>query len=243
MSKFRPHKYIKDDSFDPFYSEVNWRFLLRSRLLSIFLIIFSFLISITQIVIPVYLLGTMDSVSSQVEKSILGVAGGFGKFEFRELKKTNIKRETETSVVSPYFYLTIDKLRIKNATVEINAADLNPDDMLGHYTGTSLPGEKGNMFIYGHSVLPVFYNPRNYKTIFSTLGDLEIGDELNITYNGIAYKYKIDSKIIMDPVKVDPLAPVKPAYLNEETITLMTCWPAGSKSKRLLVNAVRVNEY
>jgi sortase A len=139
-----------------------------------------------------------------------------------------------------YFYLSIPKLGIKNALVEANSDNLNPVNSIGHYPGTELPGERGNAFIFGHSVLPWFFNPKNYKTIFSTLPELEINDEIIITINGKELTYTVESKEELPPDKVQPLGEIKPAYLNESTIVLMTCSPPGTKLKRLLVNAVLV---
>ncbi|MBI1869423.1 hypothetical protein HYS11_00445, partial [Candidatus Gottesmanbacteria bacterium] len=65
------------------------------------------------------------------------------------------------------YHLSIPKLRIKNANVVIGGDDL--DKSLIHYGGTAIPGDYGNGVIFGHSVLPVFFNPENYLTIFSTL--------------------------------------------------------------------------
>ena len=101
---------------------------------------------------------------------------------------------------------------------------------------------QGNAFIYGHSVLPWFFNPKNYKTIFSTLGDLENGDEVLITYNNKQLKYRVEKKVVMAPEDVKPLDEWKPKYLNDSTISLMTCWPAGTKSKRLIVMGTLENQ-
>jgi LPXTG-site transpeptidase (sortase) family protein len=146
-----------------------------------------------------------------------------------------------TSNVPEYFELSIPKLGIKDARVETNPGDLDPDDALGRYVGSALPGENGNIFIYGHSVLPWFFNPENYKTIFSTIEELEAGDTVEIRYNNNDYVYKIESQVIAKPNEVSPLATFKPSYLNEATITLMTCWPSGTKAKRLMVRGVLTN--
>ncbi len=87
-------------------------------------------------------------------------------------------------------------------------------------------------------MLPFFYNPKNYKTIFSTLDQLKVGDTIEINANNKKLVYVVESKNILEPEKVDPLAKIKPDYLNESTITLMTCTPPGTREKRLLVNAV-----
>jgi LPXTG-site transpeptidase (sortase) family protein len=240
MPKFKPYKYLKDYSFDPFYKQVNWKFYGRTRLLSYSLLGIGIIIFVVEIAIPIYMFKTDDVVARPMAQSVAGVATGFSSFKFSELNGNPEETDQEANIPQ-YFYLTIPKLRIKEASVESNSPTLQPDKALGHYKGTSLPDKPGNMFIYGHSVLPMFYNPRNYKSIFSTLGDLKTGDEIMVKYNNVEYTYKVESKVVMDPIKVDPSAQFKPAYLNESTITLMTCWPAGTKSKRLMVYGTRVN--
>lgn len=194
---------------------------------------------LTQVAIPLISFKTKDEISKPVEASVLGIASGFRAYEFYELDSE--VENVASANVPDYYEITIPKLGIKNALVESNPPDLSPDDALGHYVGSSYPGEVGNTFIYGHSVLPAFYNPKNYKTIFSTLGNLSVGDELEIKYNNNSLKYKVEGKKTLKPEDVDPLAEFKPAYLNESTVTLMTCSPPGTKYKRLLVNAVLVD--
>jgi len=243
MPEFKPKKYIKDDSSDPFFKEVNWRFFTRLRLAPAFLMSLSLLILITQVFLPLYIFKTQDEVAKPIRSTVLGVVTGYSEFNFTELENQQNTANSQTPPqenVPDYYYITIPKLNIKEAKVETNPKNLNPDNALGHYKGTSFPGEQGNSFVYGHSVLPVFYNPRNYKTIFSTLGSLDVGDEFTVNYNNITYTYKVEGKSLLKPNEVNPLAEIKPKYLNESTMVLMTCWPAGTKSKRLLVNAVLI---
>jgi len=167
------------------------------------------------------------------------VASGFGDFEFSELESAY--GSTRPANVPEYYYLTVPALKIDQARVDSAPPDLDPEDALGHYVGSAYPGEVGNTFIYGHSVLPAFYNPRNYKTIFSTLHHLAVGDIFTIEYNNKTFKYRIEEKRNLYPEDVDPLKGFKPAYLNESTVTLMTCSPAGTKIKRLLVNATLID--
>jgi sortase A len=170
---------------------------------------------------------------------VLGVASGFREFEFAELY--NQQGITVATNVPDYYYLTVPRLGIERALVDTSPPDLNPEDALGHYIGSAFPGETGNTFIYGHSVLPAFYNPKNYKTIFSTLNRLMVGDTFTIEYNNRELTYEVEEKLNLYPDDMDPLKGYKPSYLNESTVTLMTCSPAGTKIKRLLVNATLVD--
>ncbi|OGC68983.1 hypothetical protein A2415_04260 [candidate division WWE3 bacterium RIFOXYC1_FULL_39_7] len=239
MPAYKRKIYLKDETFDPIYKTVNSGFYFKSRVLPGLLLATGFLILGTQVVYPLVYFKTQDEISKPAASSVLGIASGFSDFEFSELNTSSEKNEGSADLPQ-FFYLTIPKLKIDKALVETNAPTLKPDTALGHYTGSGLPGEVGNTFIYGHSVLPWFYNPKNYKTIFSTLGDLSAGDILNIKYNDKELTYKVEGLEILPTDKVNPLAEYKPKYLNESTITLMTCWPAGTKAKRLIVKAVMV---
>lgn len=237
--------YIKDESFDPIYSGVNKKFFAKSRLIPNTILVIGVIILLTQVVIPLVYFKTADETISPIGKgSVLGIATGFSDFEYKELAKFegNATSGKNNEEVPKFFYLTIPKLGIENALVESNAKSLSPDFALGHYPNSALPGNVGNAFIYGHSVLPFFYNPKNYKTIFSTLDKLEIGDRFYIKYNDKMLTYKVESRLIVAPDKVNPLFEWKPRYLGESTVTLMTCVPPGTREKRLLVNAVLIKE-
>lgn len=132
-----------------------------------------------------------------------------------------------------YYTLSIPKLRIENATVAIGGEDLSKS--LIQYPGTALPGKNGNAVIFGHSILPRFYDPKNYIAIFSTLSKLEKGDEIDINYDGISYLYRVSSVFEIYPTDIQVLEQdVSSSYL-----TLVTCTPPGDprKPKRLIVRA------
>jgi len=199
-----------------------------------------FLILGTQVVLPLIFFKTQNIISRPIRSSVLGLATGFNDFEYKELKNSQENTTNNVLNIPDYFTISIPELKIFDALVQTNSTNLSPETSLGHYKGSALPGQTGNAFIYGHSVLPWFFNPNNYRTIFSTLDNLKDGDEFVINFNNKELKYKVESKTILDPSKVDPLAEFKPKYLNESTVTLMTCYPAGTRAKRLLVNAVLV---
>lgn len=136
-------------------------------------------------------------------------------------------------VVAPVntYTVSIPKLKIKDALAIISGDDL--DKSLIHYGGTALPGESGNAVIFGHSVLPQFFNPKDYMTIFSTLPTLEIGDDVFIKYDGITYRYKVEDMTVRDP---SDLAGLEQLY-DDSYVTLITCVPPGTYWKRLNVRA------
>jgi sortase A len=193
----------------------------------------------SQVVLPLILIETGNTSNVVLEKSVLGASTGFTEVSFDELKSQSIVQKSRINVPA-FFSLKVDKLKIENGVIETNSFNMNPDKYLGHYAGTSLPGEIGNVFIYGHSVVPFFFDPNNYKTIFSNLHKLENDDVIEVEFEGKVYKYKVFEKKVLDPEDVNPLAPITPAYLNEKTLSLMTCTPPGTTLKRLIVGAKQI---
>lgn len=137
------------------------------------------------------------------------------------------------SSVQTYFALSIPKLRIVNARVAVGSEDLS--DSLIQYPGTALPGKIGNTVIFGHSILPQYFDPKNYLSIFSTLPRLNKGDEVYVFYDSVTYKYQVESMFEVKPTDIQILEQSK----SGSYLTLVTCTPPGHplKPKRLIVRA------
>ncbi len=140
---------------------------------------------------------------------------------------------TKTKEASDYavYTLSIPKLRLDHAVVRSDHTDLKQS--LIHYAGTALPGNLGNTVIFGHSVLPQFYNPANYLTIFSTLHTLKPGDTMEVMADGATYTYKITQMYEAMP---DDLSPLAQTYADRQ-LTLITCTPPGTYLRRLIIKA------
>ena len=139
-----------------------------------------------------------------------------------------------------YFYLTIPKLEISGALVEINSGSLDPAETLGHYNGSCLPDEACGVFIYGHSTYSDYenkYEDGDYRGIFSRLGELEYGDEFYISYNGSEYRYIVDKNKIEKPEEINPLENPYADKIgsHESSVVLFTCTPPGTTKYRLSV--------
>jgi sortase A len=91
--------------------------------------------------------------------------------------------------------------------------------------------------IIGHSVLPQFFDPKNYLSIFSTLPRLRPGDDFFISYDGIQYRYVVEDMVEVDPTNFTVLE----QRFDDAFATLITCVPPGLKTKRLAVRARLVN--
>lgn len=132
-----------------------------------------------------------------------------------------------------FYSISIPKLKIKNATVSIGGEDLS--ESLIQYPGTALPGKLGNSVIFGHSILPIFFDPKNYMSIFSTIPTLKKGDEINISFDGVSYNYEVEELFEVLPSDIQVLD----QDTTDSFLTLVTCVPPGDprKPKRLIVRA------
>ncbi len=112
-------------------------------------------------------------------------------------------------------------------------------DGVAHFKGTPLPGDGGNSFIYGHSAITSFFqsNPDLPETIFTRLEDVDIGDSVEIVRDGETLSYTVRRKHIAQARDFSVLSPSG----QRESVTLMTCWPIGIGSKRLILVA-QLNE-
>lgn len=132
-----------------------------------------------------------------------------------------------------YYTMSIPKLKIDSATVAIGGEDLSKS--LIQYPGTALPGKRGNAVIFGHSILPIFNNPKEYISIFTMLPSLKKGDLILINYDGVSYTYKVEEMFEVLPTDLQVLD----QDVSDSFVTLVTCVPPGDPRdpKRLIVRA------
>jgi sortase A len=131
---------------------------------------------------------------------------------------------------SPQTYrLSIPKLKIEQAQVIFGGNDLKKS--LIHYSETAFPGQLGNAVIFGHSVLPQFFNPKSYMTIFSTLYRLKVGDAIYIDYDTVRYKYLVSDIYEVQPTDLSVLE----QRFDNRYLTLITCSPPGTYLRRLVI--------
>lgn len=145
----------------------------------------------------------------------------------------NKKPEDFTASKVESYTLSIPKLGIKDAITTIGGEDLSKS--LVHYPGTALPGRVGNTVVFGHSALPIFFSPTNYKTIFATLPTLKVGDEIIVNYDGVRYRYIIEQLFDVLPTDIQILD----QDYSDSFISLVTCIPPGDprNPRRLIVRA------
>lgn len=141
-------------------------------------------------------------------------------------------------------YLTIEDIGIEHIQISPNVESSDEKiynqylkDGLAHFRGTPLPGDGGNTFVYGHSAVESFFNAHKNlpETIFSRLDNVDIGQTVDVEKDGEILEYTVRNKKIVDP---DDFS-IMQAQGDKETLTMMTCWPLGIGTKRLIVVAER----
>lgn len=127
--------------------------------------------------------------------------------------------------LKPMAIVTIPRIKIEAVMVE----GVTPNDLryaVGHFPGTGLPGQPGNLSIAGH---------RNFITgdFFGHLDKVVPGDEILVEYEGRRFTYRVTESFAVLPHETWVLNPT-----SEAQITLVTCTPPRVSSHRLIVRGV-----
>ena len=102
----------------------------------------------------------------------------------------------------------------------------------GHYPGTALPGEVGNMVISGHRT--------TYGAPFNRIDELRVGDAIVLETRDTWFTYRMVRQQIVRPSAVEVTFPVpgnRDATPTKKLLTLTTCNPKYSAKQRLIVTA------
>jgi len=159
-------------------------------------------------------------------------------------KESEVTRSKFSYVLSPNdneMELIIPKIAVRTKVLlNVNPtkeAEYNQilDNQAAHALGSSLPGQKGLIYLFGHSTNSIF-NLDFFNPVFYSVKNLEQGDQISILYQGKLYTYQINEKKI---VEADDLSDLQ-AGTEEEKLILQTCWPPGTAWKRLLLIAVPI---
>jgi LPXTG-site transpeptidase (sortase) family protein len=103
------------------------------------------------------------------------------------------------------------------------------------YPGSGIPGEEGNVVIFGHSShLPVVHN-QAYRA-FNDIQNLKAGDVIYVIGDAHAYVYAVES--VEEATTESDAIPLK---VEGAKLTLATCNNFGTKEDRFIVVANLVN--
>jgi sortase A len=97
---------------------------------------------------------------------------------------------------------------------------------VGFHRGTALPGSRGNSVLAGHISSPV----SKKGDVFRRLPEVRIGDRVDVYVGERRVSYEIAEVRVVPPTAVQVLNQTEDA-----TLTLITCYPNGVYSKRLVV--------
>lgn len=146
-----------------------------------------------------------------------------------------------TETVPPEPTITIPKINVHAPVIyptsTANSPNYDPELESGvvHYPNTAMPGQAGNVVIFGHSSND-WWQPGNYKFVFVLLDKLVPGDTFSINYNSKRFIYQVSSSKVVEASDLSVLAPS-----NEPIVTLITCWPAGTSLKREIITAKQIS--
>jgi sortase A len=102
--------------------------------------------------------------------------------------------------------------------VTLHNIDLGPS----HWTGTALPGQRGNTVFAGHRV--------TNTAPFRDIDRLQAGDEVIFDLNGDRSVYRVNGNLVVEPTGT---------WIGEQTTeftgTLYACHPPGSLAYRYVV--------
>jgi sortase A len=124
--------------------------------------------------------------------------------------------------------LEVPKINLSMVVVEgVGVEDLKLGP--GHYPGTPLPGEPGNVVISGHRT--------TYSHPFYNVNELTRGDPITLTNpDGTKEIYLVSETRVVEPTAVEVVS-----NTPDDRLTLTTCNPRYSAAQRLIVVAKLYN--
>lgn len=220
LSSPRPN--VKTNVYPSFHSKPP------SRIKSFLRYFFKYLILFVLIFIIAFTITNYQSIILQMRY-----------FWSNQVQKPSVTSPSQTTspVITVQNRLVIPKISVDAPIVwNVDPSNINPalQNGVAQYKGTALPGNFGNVFIFGHSSYYA-WAPGNYKTVFALLGNLNIGDKIYIEYNNTKYNYIVSSMKTVWPTNAQVLN-----QTTDKELTLMTCVPVGTNLQRLIVVANQI---
>lgn len=129
------------------------------------------------------------------------------------------------------YYLSVPKLGLEDVKVIVGGEDLLSG--LIQYLPENPPGSEGTVNIFGHSTHTALYKDNDFKSVFTFLPSLQIGDIFHVKVDDIKYTYEIYDRVVIEPTEVSAL---QPKY-DDSYVNLFTCVPVGTYNNRLQIKA------
>ena len=134
-----------------------------------------------------------------------------------EVKPVPTQADPAERLQVPFYYIgdQIGIIRIPSVDIEVAALQGDRENEFrigaGHYTGSLLPGQGGNILIGAHRT-----------SYFRNFEYLELGAEIEFATNYGRFTYEVDDMFLIDGKDHSIGEPTK-----EEQLTLYTCYPFG----------------
>lgn len=175
-----------------------------------------------------YVLGADTSLNNLFASQLSNINSDFSDARNWFPQKVNVEKYVKVNE----YKLSIPSQGIVDAKVSADDFDLSKH-LVQYFTTSQDPTDRGTSVIFGHSTLPQWFNPTDYKTIFARLHMLKTGDEFIITVNDKQFTYRVFSISVTEPKDPNIFA----QSFDNSYITLITCTPPGTTWKRLVVRS------
>lgn len=192
----------------------------------------------------IYLIGYNDPLENNIVQRASSGAGVLvdDPVKFPEIFVSPENQQIQEVYARSYEnnHLYIPSLGIDAPIVYLNSVDemtlqAELKKGVGHYPDTAMPGEVGNVFLFGHSSY-YWWDWSEYSAIFANLESIQLGDRILVYYNEELYVYQVKETKVVDPTNLSVLDQNR----NYE-LTLMTCTPLGTSLNRFIVVAELVS--
>ena len=159
-----------------------------------------------------------------------------GFFSQISQKMSEIARLKEIEYQDKENTLEIPKIGVLAPLIVANSSEKDLETKLNGgvvvFPNSALPGKSGQTIILGHSAPPDWPKIK-YDWVFSRLNELEEKDEIKVYFENKEYVYFVKNKIFLEKGEETP----DYSTASENTLLLISCWPPGKNSKRIVVEA------
>ncbi|HEY3373783.1 MAG TPA: class D sortase [Candidatus Aquicultor sp.] len=128
-----------------------------------------------------------------------------------------------------HFWIVIPKIKVDSPVQPAVTKEFLKMGV-GHVAGSGYPGENKNTIIAGHNYDPAVWTP---QTTFGSLDELTKGDDILVAYKGQVHRYVVKTQRTFKADDPDLYKQTK-----HEQLTLLTCMPFETTTKRLMVIAM-----
>lgn len=107
----------------------------------------------------------------------------------------------------------------------------SPDSLVGWAVSSALPGDDGNILLYGHNNI--------YSSVFRDLYQLQPGDEVTLITGEREWRYRV-AEVVLLPEEKDSDSTALVEYLKPTRaprLTIISCYPPESNTHRVIVIA------